>query len=66
VQHHAGADRLVGRLVDHDEGAGRAVARVGVDGERLGQPEADPADVVQLEPFWPLDLSQRAYHDEPD
>ena len=51
LEHHAGADRVVRRLVDQDERAGAAVARVGVDDERLGEPEPDDAEVVQLEPL---------------
>ena len=38
LQDHAGADGVVGRLVDQDEGAGGAVAPVLVDEQRRRQP----------------------------
>src|SRR3954451_9314345 len=50
IDHHAGAHRVVRRLVDQDERPGRAVARVRIDGDGLGKAEADETEVVQLEP----------------
>ena len=46
---HAGGDGGVGRLVDQDEAAGRAVVGVAVDGQRRRGAQRDPADVVELE-----------------
>src|SRR3954465_13556876 len=38
-EHHPGADGLVRRLVDQDEGTGRPVLLVRIDAQRLGEPE---------------------------
>src|SRR6478672_7276649 len=46
---HPRADGVVGRLVDEDEGPRGAVAQVGVEGERLGRPQAHAPDVVERE-----------------
>ena len=47
---HGGADGGVGRLVDEDQAAGQPVPGVRVAEQRLGQPQAHPADLVQPEP----------------
>ena len=46
---HPGADGVVRRLVDDDEAAGRAVARVGVERERPRGAQPHAADVVEAE-----------------
>src|SRR4051812_9392628 len=46
---HAGADRLVRGLVDHDERAGRAQALVRVGHERGPEAEANAGDGVEVE-----------------
>ena len=49
LEHHAGRDGGVGRLVDEDEGAGDAVALVRLGHHRRGEVEVDEADVVERE-----------------
>src|ERR1700735_4555518 len=44
---HGGAYRGVGCLIDQDEAAGSAVPGVGVAEDGLGEPEPDPADLVE-------------------
>ncbi len=46
LQDHSGADRVVARFVDDDEGAGFAVAGIGIGEDRLGQLDADFGDIV--------------------
>src|SRR5215213_1170839 len=48
-QNHARTDGVVRRLVDEDEAAGRTVAAVLVHEQRRRQPQAQLADLVQLE-----------------
>ena len=47
--HHAGADGVVGVLVDQDERAGRAVLRVRVGDDRRRGAQRQPRDVVERE-----------------
>ena len=49
VEDHAGADRAVGQAVDDDERAGRAIAAVGVEADRLAERDRAAADLVQLQ-----------------
>ena len=44
---HPRADGAIARLVDQDEAAGAAVARVGIDDERGARAQVHPADVVE-------------------
>ena len=46
-QNHAGADGRAAGLVDQQERAGRPVAAVLVDEQRLRRPQLDPADLVE-------------------
>src|SRR3954451_11898708 len=49
LSHHAGADGVVRRFVDQDEGAGRAADGVRVGRELAAEAQPDAADRVELE-----------------
>ena len=49
IEDHAGPDRRVGEPVDHDEGARRAVAPVGVKRDRSRERDGAAADLVERE-----------------
>src|SRR6266576_2149686 len=52
---HAGAHRVVGRLIDQNERTRGAVARIAVNDQRLLRFDADASDVVHLQALEPAD-----------
>src|SRR5262249_20876805 len=58
---HTGCNRVVSRIVNHDETPGGAIAAVTVDDQRLLYFDTHPGNVVHLEPRYSVNALQSIY-----